>query len=676
MATIGRYELQGVLGRGGFATVYRAYDPTTGRAVALKVLHPHLADDPAVRERFVREGQALGRVRHPNVVAVYEAGEVGRTVFLATELIEGRTLSAHCAERGPLPFAEALAIADQIAAALEALHAAGLVHRDVKPQNVLLETATGRAVLLDLGLVRTLGSASVTRSDVFVGTPGFMAPEQLRAGGQVTPRTDVYQLAATLYTLLTGRPPFEGDPAQVLTAVLSEQPTDPRALRPDLPPAVAAVLTQALAKDPNQRPAGARELIAHLRAAQAAHAGPARAGTPARRDADATLIAPRTAGPATPASAPGGGTLVAPAPFAPALSQGAAASAPPAATGGAPGSARQAVPTSAAARADAGGTTLQAPRPVPGPAPAAPQPGSVGHTPWSPPPARGPAPTWTPAPPPARRGPFGRISGVVVAAGIIATLIVYGIQHSGSNNGSPTTPPPAPDRQVENLQGGQQGGNPNSERQGQNIQGGQQGGGQASGVLVRDDFSDPARGVLPQGSDDPRRYTRTYENGEYVIRKFDPSWNQIVFANVNNIFANTALSVDARLGGNDTRDRGIFIACNSSPLGGYLLQFVPNPTIRYQLQAVALVRSDGQGSQPIVLAARPLPSEVRRTGSNHIEMVCAGGVIAVRINGKEVVRVQDDAYPGGVWALGASIDPNVSGIAEARFDNLVIAPVR
>jgi serine/threonine-protein kinase len=670
MATIGRYELQGVLGRGGFATVYRAHDPTTGRAVALKVLHPHLADDPAVRERFVREGQALGRVRHPNVVAVYEAGEVGRTVFLATELIEGRTLSAHCAERGPLPFAEALAIADQIAAALEALHAAGLVHRDVKPQNVLLETATGRAVLLDLGLVRALGSASVTRSDVFVGTPGFMAPEQLRAGGQVTPRTDVYQLAATLYTLLTGRPPFEGDPAQVLTAVLSERPPDPRALRPDLPPAVAVVLMQALAKDPDQRPAGARELIARLRAAQA--------GAPQHRDADATLVAPRATGPATPASAPEGGTLVAPAPFAPALSQGAAASAPPAAAERAPEGTRQAIPTSAAARADAGGTTLQVPRPAPGSGPAAPQPGPIGHTPWPSPPARGPAPAWTPAPPPARRGPFGRISGLAVAAGIIATLIVYGIQHSGSNNGSSTPPPPAPDRRVENLQGGQQGGNPNSERQGQTVQGGQQGGGggQASGVLVRDDFSDPARGVLPQGSDDPRRYTRTYESGEYVIRKLDPSWNQIVFANVNNIFANTALSVDARLGGNDTRDRGIFIACNSSPLGGYLLRFVPNPTIRYQLQAVTLVRSDGQGSQPSVLAARPLPSEVKRTGSNHIEMVCAGGVIAVRINGKEVVRVQDDTYPGGVWALGADIDPNISGIAEARFDNLVIARVQ
>ncbi len=263
-----------------------------------------------------------------------------------------------------------------------------------------------------------------------------------------------------------------------------------------------------------------------------------------------------------------------------------------------------------------------------------------------------------------------------MAAGILATLIVYGIQHSGSGNGSPTPTPSISDRQVENLQGGRQGGNSGPDRPGQNVQGGQQGGGQASGVLVRDDFSDPGRGVLPQGSDNPRLYTRTYENGEYVIRKLDPSWNEIVFAQVNNVFANTALSVDARLAGNDTRDRGIFIACNSSPLGGYLLRFVPNPTVRYQLQAIALIRSDGQGTQPTVLTTRTLPAEVRRTGSNHIEMVCAGGVIAVRVNGKEVVKVQDDTYPGGVWALGASIDPNMSGIAEARFDNLVITRVQ
>ena len=262
-ASIGRYQVRGTLGVGGFATVYRARDPGLERDVALKVLHPQFARDAATRERFVREGRALARVRHPNLVVVYEAGEADGATYLATELIEGRALDDELALRGRLSLDEVTAIAEQVAGALAALHARGLVHRDVKPANIMLETETGRAVLLDLGIARDL--ARVTAAGDLLGTPAYMAPEQLRPGGATTAQTDVYQLGATVYMLLAGRPPFAGESFQLLRAVESEPPPDLGDLRPDLPPAVGAAVMAALAKDPDQRPTGPRAFAERLR---------------------------------------------------------------------------------------------------------------------------------------------------------------------------------------------------------------------------------------------------------------------------------------------------------------------------------------------------------------------------------------------------------------------------
>jgi hypothetical protein len=262
LAAIGRYQISGEVGAGGFATVYRAHDPTLDRAIALKVLHPHLARDPEFRDRFIREGRSLARVHHPNLVQVYDAGESDGFVYLAMQFIPGHSL-AELARARQMPLAELAPIVAQVAAALAAIHAAGLVHRDVKPANILV-TDEGRAVLLDLGIARDVNSSTVTASGLIVGTPGYLAPEQVDSSVPVGPHTDIYQLGATVYALLAGRPPFEGDTAQVLYGVVHRAPPDLGDLRPDLPPPVIATIAEAMAKDPFRRPPGAPAFAAAL----------------------------------------------------------------------------------------------------------------------------------------------------------------------------------------------------------------------------------------------------------------------------------------------------------------------------------------------------------------------------------------------------------------------------
>jgi serine/threonine-protein kinase len=178
------------------------------------------------------------------------------------ELIEGRSLAVLGEKGGPLRLEDAVAVAEQVGAALAAVHARNLIHRDIKPANIIVEGGVlpgGRAVLLDLGVARALDATAATTTGLLIGTPGFMAPEQVEPDAPVTPLVDVYQLAATLYTLLAGRPPFQGETTRVLYAIVHHPPPDLLALRPDLPPDVVAVITAALAKDPALRgaaPAG------------------------------------------------------------------------------------------------------------------------------------------------------------------------------------------------------------------------------------------------------------------------------------------------------------------------------------------------------------------------------------------------------------------------------------
>jgi serine/threonine protein kinase len=247
------YRVEELIGRGGMGVVYRAYDLRLKRPVALKLVAPSLARDEQFRERFARESELVMSLEHPNVVPIYDAGDVDGRVYLAMRLVDGTDLRSLLRAEGALEPDRAMAICTQIAAALDAAHARGLVHRDVKPSNVLLDSS-GHVYLADFGLTRTLDDdGSGAGEDRAVGTPAYLAPEQLE-GRPADGRADVYSLGCVLYECLTGEPVFPRDTRlAVAWAHLEEEPPRASKRRAGLPEAVDAVLGRALAKDPEQR---------------------------------------------------------------------------------------------------------------------------------------------------------------------------------------------------------------------------------------------------------------------------------------------------------------------------------------------------------------------------------------------------------------------------------------
>lgn len=247
------YLLEKLVGVGGMAAVFRARDERLGRVVALKLL----AGDESARKRFVREARAVAGVDHPHIIPVYEAGEAGGIMFIAMRFIAGADLQAIVDQEGGLRAKRAAAFISPVASALDAAHAAGLVHRDVKPANVLVDTGPGRpehVYLSDFGVARGIVSSSgLTAAGQFIGTPDYAAPEQM-TGRPVDGRLDQYSLACVTYTLLAGSAPFKRDePMAVLYAHLYKPPPRLTAVRPDLPGAVDWVLGRGLAKDPEAR---------------------------------------------------------------------------------------------------------------------------------------------------------------------------------------------------------------------------------------------------------------------------------------------------------------------------------------------------------------------------------------------------------------------------------------
>jgi serine/threonine-protein kinase len=264
--TIGSYRIDSVLGRGGMSMVYRATHTALERTVALKVLSGEFAEDRVSRERFTNEWKIAAGLRHPNILPVHDAGEVGGRLFMAMELIEGGDLGHKLAAEGALSPPVAVSILGQMADALDAAHAAELVHRDFKPGNVLLDG--DRALLTDFGLSKLLGRTTrLTAPGRMVGTAHYLSPEQIR-GQEVTARTDVYALGCVIFESLTASSPFEGESDFVVMYAHLERPAPPMSeRRPALPPAADAVVSRAMQKDPADRFASAGETLAALRAA-------------------------------------------------------------------------------------------------------------------------------------------------------------------------------------------------------------------------------------------------------------------------------------------------------------------------------------------------------------------------------------------------------------------------
>jgi beta-lactam-binding protein with PASTA domain/predicted Ser/Thr protein kinase len=264
----GRYRVLNRLGSGGMADVYCAEDQQLGRRVALKLLYRRFAEDEEFVERFRREASAAAGLQHPNIVSVYDRGEWDGTYYIAMEFLDGQTLKQLVREHGPMPPDLATDIVIQILRAARFAHKRGVVHRDIKPHNVILDEE-GRAKVTDFGIARA-GASDMTETGSIMGTAQYLSPEQAQ-GRPVSPRSDLYSIGVLLYELLTGRVPFDAEsPVTIALKQVTEAPVPPSELNPGVPPALEAVVLRAMEKDPANRFADADEFAAALEEARAA----------------------------------------------------------------------------------------------------------------------------------------------------------------------------------------------------------------------------------------------------------------------------------------------------------------------------------------------------------------------------------------------------------------------
>ena len=260
MGRIGKYDVEREVGRGGMGIVLKAHDTELNRPLAIKILAPHLASHGTARKRFAQEARAVAGVIHPNVIAIYDVSNEGKTPYIVMPFVAGPSLQKLIDQLGPLSEIEIVRVALQIAAGLTPAHAQGLVHRDVKPANILVEQGVNRVIITDFGLARAEDDASLTRTGWLTGTPNYMSPEQTR-GERLDHRSDLFSLGSLIYFLATGRLPFRSEsPLGVLTRIQKDAPTPVRQVNPTISKTLAAVIDKLLKKDPGKRFQSAAEL--------------------------------------------------------------------------------------------------------------------------------------------------------------------------------------------------------------------------------------------------------------------------------------------------------------------------------------------------------------------------------------------------------------------------------
>jgi serine/threonine-protein kinase len=291
---IGKYEIIEQVGEGAMGVVYRAADPVLNRPVAVKVMNEGLAQDAALRQRFLREAQAAGSLQHPNVVTIYDFGETEGHLFIAMEFIDGTDLEQLLAHGRPMPLPAKLDIIVDVLNGLAYAHRRGIIHRDIKPANIRIDSE-GHARIMDFGVAH-LSTSNLTGTGVMMGTPNYMAPEQITSG-DVTPGTDIFSVGAVLYELLTHVKPFAADTLhRVLFRIVSDPPPEILDVVPDLPPALDKVIKKALAKDVGQRYASATEMANDLSAVRSSLGAPRASRTVSQRSSiEKALLAQRQA---------------------------------------------------------------------------------------------------------------------------------------------------------------------------------------------------------------------------------------------------------------------------------------------------------------------------------------------------------------------------------------------
>jgi serine/threonine-protein kinase len=262
MQTLGKYQLGPELGQGGMGAVYRSFHPQLGRPVAIKLIRPDVAQNETMRQRFLREAQLVAGLSHPGIINILDVDDSNGQLYIVTDLIEGGSLAERISSR-PMPISDVLRIAVPLAEALDYAHREGVVHRDLKPSNVLLRL-DGSPVLADFGIARPMQGPLLTNDGSLLGTIAYMAPEQI-ANGPIDGRTDLYAFGVMLFEMLAGRLPFEGDTGQIITGHLQRTPPDIQTLNPTVPQALCQLVTQLLAKQPDQRPHEAATVATALR---------------------------------------------------------------------------------------------------------------------------------------------------------------------------------------------------------------------------------------------------------------------------------------------------------------------------------------------------------------------------------------------------------------------------